>query len=76
MIKLHDKNNCFAAHCPLVGRNKLNNPMAYVSHTASHTAGMFSDTLVPSIRISVEMIFLDRTVTSKIKCELHQAKQM
>lgn len=73
---MHNKKNCFTAHCPLLGRNKLNNPMAYVSHTASLTAGMFSDTVVPSIRISVEMIFLDTTVTSEIKYELHQAKLM
>lgn len=65
---------------PLLGRNKLNKQMAYVSHIASCTAGMLSDTLVPSIRLSVELniifFFLDSIVTSKIKYELHEAGQM
>lgn len=45
-------------HCPFIPcweGNKLNKQMAYVSHIASCTAGMLSDTLVPSLRISVEL---------------------
>lgn len=52
---VHTKRTASLPVRPLLGRNKLNKQMAYVSHIASRTSGTLSDTLVPSIRISVEL---------------------
>lgn len=75
----HTKRTASLPIHPLLGRNKLNKEMAYVSHIASHTAGILSDTLVPSIRLFVELnffFFFDSAVTFEIKYKLHEARQI